>query len=143
MPNDMYYLPKTKSFKLKTHSHCYIYGVPGDVKILPNNIGVYKAQFGAFTSIDCRFGWYNFDVYFTKEELEIIGFETILNNYCKQHNIEIPKDKEFGEDTIWYWQKDEIPKKEHIRWWIQHIEIPKDKYDKIRNGLNLLKECEE
>ena len=132
---NIYYTPKTKTFRLDYFSHCGIYGVPGDIELKSNNMEIYKANFGTFSTINNRFGWHCFDVCFTQEELEIVGFETILYIYCKQHNIDISKDKEFGEDTIWYWQKDEIPKKEHIKWWLQYIEIPKNKYDKIKTNL--------
>ena len=142
MKNNIYYVPKTKEFRLDIMSNCAKYGVPSDIRLEPNNIGIYKAHFGTFATINDRLGWHYFDVYFTQEELDFFGFDMIVKSYCKHHNFEVQKSIEVDEIDLCYIQKVKYPKERTIHWWIQHIEIPKDKYDKIRKELGILNEYE-
>lgn len=143
MENNLYYEPKTKKFKLDYMSSCEKYGVPSDVKIKPSTEGLYKVQFGTFTTINDRLDWHYFDVYFTQSELDYYGFEKILKEYCTYHDFKLEESKEKDDVGLCYIQKTiQYCKEKTIHWFIQHIDIPKEKYDKIKKDLEVLKKYE-
>lgn len=143
MKNNLYYEPKIKKFRLDCMSSCQKYGFPSDVRIEPNDNGLYKVKFGTFATINDRLDWHYFDVWFTQQELDYIGFEEILRVYCLGHNFKLEESKEKDDVGLCYIQKTiQYCKEKTIHWYIQHIEIPKEKYDKIKKDLEVLKEYE-
>ena len=129
----IFYTPKTNTFRFDYIGDSEIYVIPQDVKILKGCMnGIYIVKFAGFIYPD----WKRFDVAFSDIDLEYLGFDRILKGYCEQHSIEFEK--------IWYLQKNEISYEEanKIKWFIRSVELPPNKYSKIYQDLEVLKEYE-